>query len=357
MKRRILITCTDLMLHQFLLPHVENLLERGWDVEVACSEVGGRLAAVREALPGVMIHTLRLRRSPLWMGNMLGFFDLKRLVAKNKYHIIWTNEPVMGVATRLAARKNGAKVLYLCHGFHFYRGGNFLNWLLFYPVEYIMSRWTDLLVTINREDAETAKHMRSRRTAYIHGIGLDTARLDGPASNIREELGLEKDDFLVLSVGELNKNKDHRTSLRAIAAMNDPHIHYALCGRGKLLKKLQTQANRLGIGERVHFLGYRRDLPGIYAGADLLLHPSRREGLPQAVLEGKFCGLPLVVSDIRGVRDLAEKGDILVPPGDAAAFARAIRQQKAHPRRCAWKGDAYCLENVKKELENLLESL
>lgn len=357
MKKRILITCTDLMLHQFLLPHVQYLRRQGWDVELACSEVGGKLETIRAALPGIPLYPVRLRRSPLWVGNFLGFFDLKRRITEGNYHIIWTNEPVMGVITRLAARKSSGKVLYLCHGFHFYRGSSLLNWLLLYPVEYVLSRWTDLLVTINREDAAAAARMGAKRTAYIHGIGLDTARLDGPASNIREALELEKDDFLVLSVGELNKNKDHRTALRAIASLQDPHIHYAICGRGPLLAALKTQAEEMGIGDQVHFLGYRRDLAGIYASADLLLHPSRREGLGLAALEGKYCGLPLVASEIRGIRDFAGDTDTLVKPGDAFGFAQAIRERKETPIRRPWNGEAYFLENVKIEIEELLESL
>lgn len=357
MKKRLLITCTDLMLQQFLLPHVQHLRQLGWDVELACSEVGGKLAQVREALPGVIVYPIRLRRSPFWIGNIMGFFELKSRIAAGNYDIIWTNEPVMGVATRLAARKNRAKIMYLCHGFHFYRGGSSLNWLLFYPVEYMLSRWTDLLVTINREDAAVAQGMCAKRTAYIHGIGLDATRLEGAISSIREELGLENEDFLMLSVGELNKNKDHQTALRAIAALADPHIHYAICGKGPRLNKLQKQANRLGFGHRVHFLGYRRDLGGIYAGADLLLHPSRREGLGLAALEGKYCGLPLIASDIRGIRDFAGAGDILVKPGDAQAFAQAIRERRENPIRPSWNEDAYLLENCKKEMEALLESL
>lgn len=357
MKKRLLVTCTDMMMQQFLVPHVRYLLEQGWDVELACSEVGGKLADIAQALPGTAIYPVRLRRSPLWVGNLLGFFDLKRRIEAGNYDIIWTNEPVMGVATRLAARKSRAKILYLCHGFHFYRGGSVCNWLLFYPVEYALSRWTDLLVTINREDAAAARKMQAGRTAYIHGIGLDTARLDGMQSQIREELRLKKEDFLVLSVGELNKNKDHQTALRAIAALADPRIHYAICGKGPLEKKLQRRANRLGIGDWVHFLGYRQDLSSIYAGADLLLHPSRREGLGLAALEGKYCGLPMVASDIRGIRDFAGEADILVKPGDAAGFARAIQTRKDSPLGCAWHGDAYLLENSQTELKALLESL
>ncbi len=355
--KRILVTSTDLMMQQFLLPHVQNLRKQGYSVEIACSDVGGKLAQVAAALPGIPVHPVRLRRSPLWPGNVLGFFDLKRRISLGKYDVIWTNEPVMGVAIRLAAVGSGAKVLYLCHGFHFYRGGSSLNWLLFYPIEYALSMLTDSLVTINREDAALAGKMRAKRVAYIHGIGLDTARLENPKGKIREELGLKCDDFLVLSVGELNENKDHATAIRAIVSLGDDRIHYALCGKGPLQKKLQRLAESLGIAEQVHFLGYRRDLAGIFAGADLFVHPSRREGLGLAALEAVYCGLPIVVSDIRGIRDFVPE-DCRVPAGDVSAFARAIRENLENPKPISREiTKQYRLESVKNELLELLESL
>lgn len=355
--KRILVTSTDLMMQQFLLPHVENLRKQGYSVEIACSDVGGKLAQVAAALTGIPVHPVRLQRNPLWPGNFLGFFDLKRRISKGNYHIIWTNEPVMGVATRLAAVGSRAKRMYLCHGFHFYRGGNRLNWLLIYPIEYALSTLTDLLVTINREDAAVAEGMRAKRVAYIHGIGLDTARLENPKGNIREELGLKSGDFLVLSVGELNENKNHATAIRAIASLGDDPIHYALCGKGPLMERLVRLAETLGMEERVHFLGYRRDLAGILAGADLFIHPSRREGLGLAALEAVYCGLPIVASDIRGIRDFVPE-DCRVPAGNVSAFARAIRENLENPKPISWEiTEQYRLESVKTELLELLESL
>lgn len=355
--KRILITSTDLMMHQFLLPHVRFLTERGYAVELACADVGGKMLLIRQALPEIPVYPVRIRRSPLWPGNLLGLWDLKKRIAGGKYDLIWTNEPVMGVCTRLAAWGSEAKVLYLCHGFHFYRGGSRANWLLFYPVEYAMSKLTDLLVTINREDFAAANGMGAKRTAFIHGIGLDTARLENPTGSLREELGLKNEDFLVLSLGELNRNKDHATALRAIASLQDDRVHYAICGKGPLLGKLEALAASLGIRERVHFLGYRRDLANLYGGADLFLHPSRREGLGLAVLEAVQGGLPVVASDIRGIRDVLPE-ECRVQAGDAAAFARAIREQLDNPRKCNREiVESYRMEAVKQELLELIKSL
>ena len=233
MGKRILVTSTDLMMIQFLVPHVRNLAEHGYEVEIACSEVGGRMKEVREKLKSYTkaIHTVRLVRSPASPTNLKGYRDMKRVINTGKYDIIWTNEPVMGVVTRLAARKarkKGTKVLYMVHGFHFYKGAPAVNWMVYYPVERWASRFCDEIVTINKEDYGRAKRFHARGVRYIHGIGVNTARLKSKEkqTDIRTELGLSAEDFIVLSAGELNKNKNHKVIIEAISQLHDKSIKY-----------------------------------------------------------------------------------------------------------------------------------
>ena len=237
--KRILITSTDLMMVQFLLPHVKNLSEKGYEVELACSEVGGRLDEIREKIGqyAKVIHEVRLRRSPLSPTNFQGYKDMKVIMENAHYDIIWTNEPVMGVVTRLCAkklRKNGTKVLYMAHGFHFYTGAPLLNWMIYYPIEKLMAHHADMIVTVNTEDYQKAKEFEVSEVKYIHGIGINTDRLTlgTQRGNIRKELGLKDTDFIVLSVGELNKNKNQQAIIKAIAKVNDPKLHYLMCGKG-----------------------------------------------------------------------------------------------------------------------------
>ena len=371
--KKILITSTELMMIQFLVPHVKYLTEHGFHVEIACSEVGGRMEEVRNTLGGTVkaIHTLRLVRSPVNPRNFLGYQDLRKLLAENHYDMIWTNEPVMGVVTRMAAnkhRRNGTKVIYMCHGFHFYKGASLPNWLLFYPVERVMSRFCDMIVTINHEDEARAKTFRCPRVEYIHGIGVNTDRLHNrnEQADIREELGLAENDFLVLSVGELNENKNQQVIIRAVAQLKDPQIHYLLCGIGDQREKLESLAKELGIGEKVHFLGYRKDVVDICAQADVFAHPVRREGLGLAPLEAMYCGLPLVASDTRGLQDytIPGKSGFLCGSEDAVEFANAIRRLKedlALRSNCGTFNrntvQVFCLERVKEEVLRLIKGL
>ena len=334
MNKRILITSTELMMVQFLVPHVISLAGKGYSVDLACSEVGGRFEEVCEALGTYTdnIFRLSLHRSPLSMKNLKGFRELREIITRGNYDLIWTNEPVMGVATRLAARearKRGTKLLYMVHGFHFYDGAPWLNWCLYYPVERLMARHAYVICTVNTEDFRRACTLKtSDRVEYIHGIGINTARLKSASSrtDIRRELGLPESAFIVLSVGELNDNKNQSVIIRAISSMSVPDMHYVMCGKGRNEQQLRRLAEKLGIEDRVHFLGYRRDVVDICSQADVYAMPSFREGLPVSSLEAMFCGLPLVTSEIRGLTDVNKDGvnGFLCSPHDWQGFASRI---------------------------------
>lgn len=341
--KKILITSTELMMIQFLVPHVKNLAESGYEVEIACSNVGGRMEEVRSALEGTVkaIHTLRLERSPASPRNLLGYVDMKRLLKTNHYDIIWTNEPVMGVVTRLAAnkyRRAGTKVVYMCHGFHFYKGASLPSWLLYYPVERFMSRFCDMIVTINHEDEARAKTFHCPRVEHINGIGVDFSKLCSPdcREEKRAELGIATDEVMVLSVGELQKRKNHEVMIRAIAKLNNPKVRYVICGRGVLLQYLQKLAEELGIREQVSFLGYRMDIPEIMRAADIYAHPSKREGLGLASLEAMASGLPLVTSNIQGIPDYVENGvtGYMCDPDDVEKFNEYLNILISKPELC-----------------------
>ncbi len=363
---KILITSTDMMMIQFLIPHVKYLSENGFCVEIACSVVGDRLEDVRKALEDVpcVIHTVRLERSPASPRNLLGYGDMKRLLQENHYDIIWTNEPVMGVVTRLAARKarkTGTKVIYMCHGFHFYKGASLTNWLIFYPVERVMSRFCDMIVTINREDEARAKTFHCPRVEHIDGIGVDFSKRQCTVSREekRKELGIQTSDILVLSVGELQTRKNHEVILRAIAQLQNPSIKYYLCGKGVLQGHLEELTQKLGLQDQVRFLGYRKDIPEIMHAADIFAHPSKREGLGLACLEAMASGLPLVTSNIQGIPDYVENGvtGFSCGPEDADKFAEHLHILISDPSRRKQIGERNQAMSLKYAVESIQSTI
>ena len=370
-EKKILVTSTDLMMIQFLVPHVIHLSQNGYKVDIACSDVGGRMQEVRDALKGAVrkIHVVRLVRSPASAKNLQGYRDMKAIFAQNHYDIVWTNEPVIGVVTRLAARrvrKQGTKVIYMVHGFHFFKGAPKLNWIIYYPVERFASRFCDEIVTINLEDYHRAKGMHAPAVKYIHGIGVNPGRLHKAENitNIRQELSLNEDDLLLLSIGELSKRKNQQVIIRAIGALHNEKLHYAICGKGILLEELRTLAGQYGIGGRVHFLDYRKDVMDICSQADIFVLPSLHEGLSVASLEAMFCGLPIIISDIRGVRDYLQNGvnGYICGVQDVAAYAKAIDSLVKDEKLRLEMGERnkqdvlpYCLDRVKQEVLALFE--
>ena len=370
MAKRILITSTDLMMVQFLVPHVINLSENGFHVEIACSNVGGRVEEIRSKLRNYVkkIHIVRLKRSPIAPINFLGYQDMKQIINSGHFNLIWTNEPVMGVVTRLAARaarKNGTKVMYMTHGFHFFKGAPKKNWLIFYNIEHWASRLCDVITTINREDYKRAKKMHAPIVRCIHGIGINPERLSkvDNRSDIRQELRLNKDAFLCISVGELNENKNHQVVIKALGELKDPDIHYIICGKGDQLENLKNLAKEQGVQNNIHFLGYRMDVLDICSQSDLFVFPSHREGLPIAPLEAMYCGLPLITSNIRGLVDYMKEGKTgyLTDPDDVNSFASNIRKLKDDPRLREEIGNnnktavlPFLLDNSKIEVLNLI---
>lgn len=339
--KRILITSSDAMMYQFLLKHALNLIEQGFEVDLASFPAEGYegqnyFERIRENLPEQFnFYKIDTVRSPISLGNAKGYKQLKEIISKGNYDLIWTNEPVMGVLTRLAARKHrkrGTKVMYITHGFHFYKGAPLKNWLMFYPIELVFSHITDTLVTINRDDYALAqKKMKAKKIRYIHGIGFDTERFAETKvdrNEKRREMGIPEDTFVILSVGELNDNKNHTVVLDAVSSLDRDNVRYIICGEGDAREKLQEKICALGISDKVQLLGFREDVSEICRIADVYCFPSIREGLSVSMLESMSCALPIVCSNIRGNRDLVEdkNGGFLCDCRDSDEFCTSLRK-------------------------------
>lgn len=336
--KKLLLTCTDLMAIQFLVPHIRYLSQNGFSVELACSDVGGRLGDLHKAIDGIApIHTVRLVRSPFSLGNRKGYGDLKKIIDGEHWDIIWTNEPVMGVMTRLAARsarRHGTKVVYMVHGFHFYKGAPKKNWLIWYPVEKFMCRYTDKLITINEEDYQLARSKFPVETCHIHGVGVSVSRYH--LHSVKEEEALRKEealsvqDFVVLCTGELNANKDQRTLIDAAILCRGriPELKVLLAGNGPMESALQDQIAENHAEGYIRLLGYRTDLERVVPAVDVIVSCSHREGLGLNLIEGMLCGKPVIAVENRGHRELIKNGvtGYLVPIGDSRALAERLVQ-------------------------------
>lgn len=322
----------SLTINSFFKPHMEMLVKNGHQVDIACNYKELPLDAYYEQL-GCKFHQIDFSRSPLSSDNLKAFNQLKKLVTDEKYNIVHCHTPNASVITRLVCKKlrkkTGLKVYYTAHGFHFYKGAPKLNWLVFYPVEKICSRFTDKLITINKEDFKLAKSkFKAEEVIYVPGVGVDLSEFENvkiDKSAKRQSLGVPEDAVLLTSVGELIPRKNHKIVLSALSEIKNENVHYAIVGSGTLLSELKAVAEELGISQRVHFLGYRKDIAEIYAVSDVCCLPSVHEGLPVALMEAMAAGLPAVCSRIRGSVDLIDnKGGILFESGNVDECCRAI---------------------------------
>lgn len=308
-----------------------ELIENGNTVDIAANEKDYRVDPFYHEL-GCHMMQVDFSRSPLSKGNVRAYQQLRKIISENHYDIVHCHTPVAGAITRLACRKyrkDRLKVIYTAHGFHFYKGAPLKNWLIYYPIEKLCSRFTDVLITINHEDYERAKKkMKAKRVEYVPGVGVDVDKFANTVVDRavkRRELGIPEDAFLLLSVGELNENKNHQIVIRVLTELKNPNVHYMIAGKGPLHDYLLDLAQKLGVEKQVHLLGYRDDAAELYKMADVDIFPSIREGLGLAAVEGMVAGLPLICADNRGTREYAKNGEnAIVCSNTLTEYASAI---------------------------------
>lgn len=316
------VTTISLTMNSFFKPHIHMLVNEGHQVDIACNYNDLALDDLYTEL-GCNMFQIDFSRSPLSFDNIRGYRQLKKVVEKGKYDIVHCHTPNASVITRLVCQKfrkiNELKVFYTVHGFHFYKRAPKLNWMVYYPVELFCSCFTDKLITINQEDYALAKkRFKAKEIHYVPGVGIDFSKFENVQINRnvkREEIRVPQEAILLLSVGELNDNKNHQIIIKALAELKDENIHYGIAGIGEKQEFLLDLAKELGVHEQVHLLGYRNDIEEIYAISDIFCFPSFREGLPASLMEAMASSLPVLCSDIRGNNDLIdEKGGKLFDP-------------------------------------------
>lgn len=344
MKKALVCAHVASMIQQFNMENIRLLQQKGYVVDVACNmeQTGGitpekaQEMAAQLAQSGVRVYHIPAPKKITDVGGILESYRiLRRLMRENRYALVHCHSPIGGAICRAANRFSGnykkTKMLYTAHGFHFYQGAPRLNWLLYYPVEKLCARWTDVLITINREDHLLAEQkMCAGETIYVPGVGVDMEKLAAVRVDREEKLrslGIDTDAPVILSVGELNGNKNHRVIIEAMAHLEQKNVHYLIAGRGAGGEQLYSLARQCGVEERVHLLGYRADVPELMAASDLYAFPSYREGLPVSMMEAMAMGKAVVCSRIRGNVDLLADGEggFMRMPDDVAGFAEAIR--------------------------------
>lgn len=368
--KKVLFTATvDSHILHFHIPYLKLFKENGYEVHVATNG--------NEEIPYCdKKHIVSFERSPYKINNLKAIKQLKRIIETEKFDIIHCHTPMGSVVTRLASKKARKKyktrVIYTAHGFHFYKGAPLLNWILFYPIEKWLAKYTDTLITINNEDYELAKKKFSKRCKdiqYVPGVGIDPNKFNIKMSekeknDLRKSLGLKKDDFIMIYPAELSKRKRQIWLINTISDLLKEHedIHLLLPGKDSLNGECQKLVSKLNLDKQIHLLGYRKDIQKLLRISNISVSAANQEGLPVNIMEAMYVGLPIVASNCRGNRDLIEdeENGYLVNINDQNNFIKYIEQvylsdkkgnKLIQPRKNIIK--KYLLNNVINELSSI----
>lgn len=311
MKKVLYVATVDIHISTFHLPYLKLLHDNGYEVHVATNG--------NEQFPNCDVkHQICIERSPFKISNIKAIKQLRKIIDAEKFDIIHCHTPMGAVVARLAAKnarkKYGTRVIYTAHGFHFYKGAPKINWLLFYPIEKYLTKYTDTLITINSEDFNLAKSKFSKRCKDIQcvpGVGIDIEKFQKPipsneAKALKKSLGLSDDDYVLMCVARLDKNKNQ---LFLIDVMNDlvkenKDFHLLLVGPDELNGFYQRIVKEKKLDKNIHFLGRRQDVPNLLKISNIVVSSSLREGLPVNVIEAFASGKPVVALSCRGMHDL-----------------------------------------------------
>lgn len=335
---------------------IKDLIEDGCDISIATNENGGRTPVSQEFREyKCQVNQISCSRNPFSLRNVKAVGEIRKLVLKNHYDAVHCHTPIAAACTRLACKslrnKFGIKVIYTAHGFHFYTGAPIINWIIFYPVEWLCSFWTDLIITINKEDyVRAVKRFGARRIVYVPGVGVDFEKFKQQKSSrekIRQELGLSDNQIMILSVGELNENKNHEAAIKAIKRRD---VVYVIVGKGMLKDKLMNLAKVCNVDLRL--MGFREDVSNFYSAADIYVLPSIREGLNVSLMEAMASGLPIACGRIRGNIDIIDsQGGVFFDPQNIDSITNAIEKLIVSDR------DQMGLHNINKIKKYDIESI
>ena len=353
---------TSVSLNTILKNQLAMLQEQGFEIVCVCDD-DEWAAPLREA--GYEIWPLGMGRRPGPLSLLVWTARLTIALRRRPVDVVHTVNAFHGIGGRLAARlARVPAVVQTVHNWYFLEPPTARRARVFAALERFAGRLSDRVLFINRDDFRIAAERRlvapGKRVYIGNGIdvpALQAALAEHDRATARHELGISADRQVVAMVARLESPKDHPTLLRAFARVADelPTAHLLIAGHGLDTDAVLTLAAELGLRGRMTSLGYRRDVARILAASDVALLVSHHEGFGRVLVEAMVAGLPVVGSDVVGIRDVIRPGEtgLLMPPRDPDALAAALRSLLTDDelaKRLATAGHAYALEHFDERL-------
>ncbi|MEB5855357.1 glycosyltransferase [Enterococcus gallinarum] len=379
MKKALIVASVASMIEQFNLENIQILINLGFSVDVATNfENPGTITNeivdnLKKKLQKKHVNCIQID-FPRGIGTLKQdkeCYQVLKQLATNNYNLVHCHSPIGGALTRLAFRNSNSKVIYTAHGFHFFKGGPVKNWILFYPIERFLSRYTDILLTINSEDFQVAKTFHAKNVIKIPGVGIKeidkTMATNKDQENLKVSLGINYDDLVIISIGELSKRKNHITAIKALHDLKF-NYHYIVCGTGEELDVLKRAVREYNMEDRVHFIGYQGNIQPYLEISDLSIFISKREGLGLAGLEAMSAGVPLISSYIGGIKDYTENGVTgftIKNPMDISELREKLKQwvsltshqKKIMSKNCISISQKYTIQEVNKIMTKIYSTM
>lgn len=370
MSKKILFTANlDSFFMKFLIPQLKYFKENGYEVSVASKSQNINIPYCDNKFDVDFARGFNIKQ------NINSYKQMVDILKNNKYDIISCHTPFGGAITRLAAKKcklKDTKIVYMAHGFHFYKGAPFLNWLIFYNAEKYLAKYTDSIITINLDDYNIAKEKFKSKIFYVPGVGLDIQKFNFKMNkkeklDLRKSLNINENDFVMIYIAELTKEKRQLWLIKTVENIlkENNNFHLLLAGNDSLNGECQKLVKELNLEDKIHFLGFRKDVPNLLNISDLVVTSSKREGLPVNVMEAMCVGVPVVATACRGNRDLISdnKNGYIVEINDNIEFCKKIMKiynLKESEKKKIKEYDQkviqnYLLENVLKEIVKIYE--
>lgn len=313
LKKVLFVATVDSHIRHFHIPYLKYFKENGYEVHVATANDENEKFEFCDKK-----HTITFERSPFKINNLKAIKQMKKLLAEEKYDLVHCHTPMGGVVTRLAAkqaRKEGTKIFYTAHGFHFYKGAPLVNWLIYYPIEKWLSKYTDVLITINEEDYNYSKKFKAKRVEKIDGIGVEAQKFtielsEKEKDELRREFNIENKDVVLTYVAELNTDKNQPMLIEAVeeTLKRNSNIKLLLVGKGKLEEEYKKIIKEKNLENNVILTGYRTDVNKIFKITDVAVSTSIREGLGLNMIEALLSDVPVAASKVRGHLEIVEDG-------------------------------------------------
>ncbi len=374
--KQALVVATVFRFLNFEKSDIEILQSMGYEVHAATNMREAKWLRDDGIFDGnpIIRHQIDFGRTPFSKLNLRAYRQIKELLNTYNFNIIHCHTPVAAAITRVAARtfrRKGTYVIYTSHGFHFHKESGLKNWILYYPIESFLARWTDMIITINREDFSVIRKFKVKEKRYIPGVGVDVEHIHNVKTNrekLLREWGIPDNAFVILSIGELSERKNQSVIIRALGDINNDKIYYILCGTGEKQAELQRLAREKGIEDRIIFTGQKDHeyVIRLCHAADLGAIPSVIEGLGLAGIEMLAAGTPLIGSGVHGIKDYLIDGEtgIACDPYDSSDFRDAIirlmwdREELETYRKNAYKtAKRFDINRSKKMMKKNYESV